>query len=510
MLRVTNKIMTNSTLSNINKNKIDLMDLEEKYQTGKKIQRPSDDPVIAVRALKFRNNITKVAQYYRKNVPDARNWITLTEKALDNITSVCKDLVELSDHGANDVLSTEERMSIMKVIAQYREQVYQEGNADCAGRYVFTGYKTDTSYTYLKNENKKRYTIKEELDAKSLKTQIKTSGGFSLKEYDAGNIDNFSENPQNNEINFIRLSYKNLDKSNDDFPKLTYLPADADPDSEPEEIEIISEDDNGEKFTSTNPKAYEKPESGVRFIADTGELILSDEAYETLKTSKSFNVEYNKTNFVKGDVRPEHYFDCDTVELDAENNPIDGSEIHYTKEDQDIEYELSFNQRLQINTQAKDSIDLGLGRELDGILSSIEAVNIVENKIEDVKKRIRSTTDSEEIKKLNLLKTNMETELTLKNKVMQDRFAKAIDSIKKSQDIVDKSLADLGSRDARLELTKTRLTDQESDFKELMSNNENADIVETIVNFNAQEVVYNASLAAASKVIQNTLLDFLR
>lgn len=510
MLRVTNQIMTENTLSNININKRNLMNIEEKYQTGKKIQRPSDDPVIAVRALKFRNNLAKADQYLNKNVSDSKNWILLTEKSLDNMTEICTNLVKLSEHGANDFLSVEERASIMKVLNQYKEQFYQEGNADCAGRYVFTGYKTDTSYTFLKNQTNKKYTIKENLDAKAIRTNLKTSGGFSLKDFDEGNTDNFSENPVNSDINYIRLSYKNLDKASDDFPKLSYIPADADEDAEPETADIVSENSNGEKLLSSDPKAYEKPESGAKFIADTGELILSDEAYENLKNAKSFNVEYNKTDFVKGDVRPEHYFDCTTVDLDKDGNPIENSEINYTKEDQDIEYEVSFNQRLQINTQAKDAISLDVGRELDGILASIEDVNLVENKIKDVEKRIRDTTDEEAIKNLNLLKNNLETELTLKNKVMQDRFAKSINNIKDSQDIANKALADLGSRDARLELTKTRLTDQESDFKELMSNNENANIVDTIVNFNAQEAVYNASLAAASRVIQNTLLDFLR
>ena len=43
-----------------------------------------------------------------------------------------------------------------------------------------------------------------------------------------------------------------------------------------------------------------------------------------------------------------------------------------------------------------------------------------------------------------------------------------------------------------------------------MSNNENADLTETVINFNAQKVIYNASLQAGAKVVQNSLLDFLR
>ena len=90
------------------------------------------------------------------------------------------------------------------------------------------------------------------------------------------------------------------------------------------------------------------------------------------------------------------------------------------------------------------------------------------------------------------------------------RFSKALDSIRGYQDVVNKSIADLGSRDARLKLTEERLSGQNDDFTDLMSNNENADLTETIINFNAQNVIYNASLQAGAKVVQNTLLDFLR
>ena len=104
----------------------------------------------------------------------------------------------------------------------------------------------------------------------------------------------------------------------------------------------------------------------------------------------------------------------------------------------------------------------------------------------------------------------MTTEFKLKEKVMQESFSKALDNIRGFQDTVNKAIADLGSRGARLNLTEERLSGQTDDFTDLMSNNENADLTETIINFNAQNVIYNASLQAGAKVVQNTLLDFLR
>lgn len=508
MMRVTNQIMTNNTLANINTNKVNLMNIEEQYQTGKKIQRPSDDPIIAVRALKLRNNLTEIKQYFKKNVPDARSWMQTTESALKQITDMCTVLHSHANQGANGTLTAEDRMSIMKTMSQYRQQIYQEGDANYAGRYVFTGYKTDTSFTYLNDDKSKQYTITEDLGKTAIKTRLSTIGGYSVNDYEPGGTNDFSEHAVNKEVPYLRLAYKKLDGAAGDFPKLNF----TDTDDNEGSIDINSTDDEGNELTSKSPDAYEKPETGAKYLADTGEIILSDEAAEQLRSAKNFNVEYNKTEFSKGDVRPEHYFNCKAVPLDEDGNPVEDEEkiINYKKEDQDIEYEVGFNQRLQVNTQAKDAITHDLGRELDGILSSIEDVNEVGNKLKEVEKLIANTTDAKDLESLKELKVQMTTEFKLKEKVMQESFSKGINNIKDFQDVINKAIADLGSRGARLNLTEERLSGQTDDFTDLMSNNENADLTETVINFNAQKVIYNASLQAGAKVVQNSLLDFLR
>ena len=50
-MRVTNQMMTNSALLQVNKNMNNMSKLEQQYNSQKKIQLPSDDPIIAVRAL---------------------------------------------------------------------------------------------------------------------------------------------------------------------------------------------------------------------------------------------------------------------------------------------------------------------------------------------------------------------------------------------------------------------------------------------------------------------------
>jgi flagellar hook-associated protein 3 FlgL len=53
------------------------------------------------------------------------------------------------------------------------------------------------------------------------------------------------------------------------------------------------------------------------------------------------------------------------------------------------------------------------------------------------------------------------------------------------------------------------MQDQEDTFTDLMSTNEDADLADTIINLTSANNVYQASLNAASKVVKNTLMDFI-
>ena len=77
-MRMTNKIMRNNSAYNINQNKILQDKLTNQMTTQSKIVRPSDDPVVAIRALRLRSNVTAVTQYNDRNAKDADQWLTLT------------------------------------------------------------------------------------------------------------------------------------------------------------------------------------------------------------------------------------------------------------------------------------------------------------------------------------------------------------------------------------------------------------------------------------------------
>ena len=111
-MRITNQMMINSTMSNIQVNKNQLNTLDNQLSTQKKINKPSDDPVIAIRALRLRSSLDQVTQYLDKNIPDASSWLDTTEGALDEAYSILQDLYSYCTQGATDSYSSAERDTI--------------------------------------------------------------------------------------------------------------------------------------------------------------------------------------------------------------------------------------------------------------------------------------------------------------------------------------------------------------------------------------------------------------
>mgnify|MGYP000244404471 CR=1 FL=1 len=106
---------------------------------------------------------------------------------------------------------------------------------------------------------------------------------------------------------------------------------------------------------------------------------------------------------------------------------------------------------------------------------------------------------------------------TILDKLVQDIRAGNLDEDSSPLDILDKKMTDLltarstiGAKVNRLELQQNRMESMKISLTGLLSNNEDADMAEVIMNLKMQENVYRASLAAGARIIQPTLIDFLR
>lgn len=474
-MRITNGIMINNSLNNINKNKVLSDKLNTQLATTKKIQRPSEDPIVAIRALRLRSTYSEIEQYLKKNIPDARSWMETTQEAIISINSVLTDISYYCNQGVNGYNTVDERNTLITTLQQLRDQIYADGDADLVDRTIFTGYKTDSTLTFQEDEPETKYTITEEFVMDDVKNTERIYG------LDISNIREVAGSSiYNNQQHVVYLGYKEIDS-----------------------IDSITID--GTEYTVTrrskaDNSVYSTVENNViAYVEETGELLLGENAFNAMAAGGTMTVNYDKTGFVKGDLRPEHYFTC--------TNETKG--VSYTKQDQPISYTINFNQQIRINSQAQDILPHSIARDLDEIINSVVVAVDVQTKIDSLEKRLETETDEETITNINYMLEVLDLELAYAEDNMKNTFSLGISRYKAHQEKLSIEESDIGARLIRLSLNEERLTTQKLNVEDLKSQNEEIEEEEVAVEWAAAEAVYDASLATAAKVVQKSLLDFL-
>lgn len=474
-MRITNGIMINNSLNNINRNKRLSDKLNTQLSTTKKIQRPSEDPIVAIRALRLRSTHNEIEQYLKKNIPDARSWMETTQEAIESINSVLTDISYYCNQGVNGYNTVDERNTLITTLKQLRDQIYSDGDANLVDRTVFTGYKTDSNLTFAEDEPDTLYNITQDFTIDDVMNTNRILG------LDISTIRDVSGSViYNNQHHVVNLGYTEIDSvgsvtiGGQEYPVL--------------------------ERTNTNPAVYMTvPADSVVYVKETGELLLGENAFNAASGGAGISVNYNKTGFDKGELRPEHYFTCTNVTKG----------VNYTKSDQPINYTINFGQTITINTQAQDVLPHAIARDLDEIINSVVTAVDVQTKIASLEKRLETETDEATITSINYMLEVLDLELSYAEDNMKNAFSEGITRYKDHQNKLSIELSDIGARLIRLTLNEERLTTQKLNVEDLKSKNEEIEEEEVAVEWAAAEAVYDASLATSAKIVQKSLLDFL-
>lgn len=511
-MRITNSMISRNSMNNMNANKINVNTLNNQMSSQKKISRPSEDPVVAIRALRLRSNLNELNQYYEKNIPDAESWMEVTEGALSNMKGILTTIRTQCDAGSNDPLTAEDRNSILKNLQSLRKQVYAEGNADYAGRTVFTGYKTNSTLTFLKSDSNIKYNIKEPVSYQNIEEKSYYSNLVTVPTTSAQVTAGVAvtDLPQEAVNNRIRLSYDALGDMN--AGDLKYIAADG------SEVNLntytytdslgATQTVNVNTTTDYNTWAaggYKVADNEVIYLKETGELILGKDVANQMRTDRmQLTVNYTKEGFKEGELRPEHYFDCQNI-TDA------GNVITYTKENQDISYTIAFNQDLVINTQGSDVFNASIGRDVDELTDAVEAAIAAYDKVDKIKSMMEETQYSDTVSQESLKQwlEAAQKEADYADDNMQKLYSQGITKFDNYLSDVVLATTDLGSRADRLALTKSRMSNQQATYEELKSNNEDKELSDIIIEYTSAYTAYQASLQASSKANGQSLLDYL-
>ncbi len=153
MLRVTSNMMNSQLMLNLNRNARSMNNTQLQLATGRKVNRPSDDPVAMTYSLRYRTELTANDQY-KNNVDSALSWLDYNDTMLGQVGDILKRLKELTVQASTSTNPDTALTSIKTEVEQLKEQLIDIGNSKLNGKYIFNGQKYDTKpYDFTKDGN---------------------------------------------------------------------------------------------------------------------------------------------------------------------------------------------------------------------------------------------------------------------------------------------------------------------------------------------------------------------
>ncbi|MDE6905393.1 MAG: flagellar hook-associated protein 3 [Lachnospiraceae bacterium] len=575
-MRVTNNMMINNTTKNINWNKANQTYLNNQMTTQKKILRPSENPVIAIRALRLRSTLSQMNQYYEKNIPDVEAWYKMADTAFYNMNKILTDCQTKCNYGNNTTITADDRKTILESLTALRTQLYSEGNTDNAGRSVFTGYRTNSTLTFMEDDPEESYDITQSFTYNDISEFKYYSGDVKVPQTLQEVLDGIANGSDRTKSPYIsdttetaydriRLAYDGIN----DIASLNYKYGTTDVTFTGGTEEKVAYYDgkirqvnaNGNPLDDTgavindnagNPVVLDDsaivtrtvyqgvdaagaPVAGAAltvydtevnweaamgtkivgdgemvFIKNTGDLVLGSDVSNALKSGRAdIQIDYDKTGFAKGELRPEYYYNC-TCKTDPDH-PVEN--IRYDENGkkvyEDINFNIGVNQSITVNFQADDFFDMSIYQDVTELINATDKAIKAHDKVaklEEMQREAKYVDHQDEIQKW-LDAARKEADYADEN--LGNQLSAGVGKFSKYLKKLNVMYTEIGSRGQQLEMTKNRLENQQLAVEELKSINEDREISDIIIDYTAAYNAYQASLMAASKIEKQTLLNYI-
>ncbi|WFD10041.1 flagellar hook-associated protein FlgL [Tepidibacter hydrothermalis] len=544
-MRVTNSMMVNRMMMNMNRNLSRMGRIYEDYSTGKKIHRPSDDPVLVARSMKLHTDIAENAQF-KKNINDVDSMLDKTETSLTELNSVLLRVRELTVQASNGVLTKEDTINIKAEIDQLKEEITKISNDTYVGRHIYSGYKTDKPYmnengSYNLNMEKQIKTdnlrfpidIKDpnntfEMDIAGLKDEngIKYTGKYQV-ELEAKEYKNIEEIQQELEkqlnssigsegITSIEIkqndplvSRKKEDNALTEEESVSIV---FDKELEASSKDIIQDKVNkafgdGKATVSIASRTVgSKTVSEVTITPVAGEKLDltggKDLVFKSseLNTDSDINIRLMDSNTTIGDEKNNSYFkvDIDNNSLVIENKYMqDDQKFAIRIDNKDLKDQLGLEKLNICESNEKVKYNVGISTDLDVNVRGDQVFGAVVD------------TDNDGIGDKTIMDT-MDDLINNLEKGDTEKISKILDEVDGHRENISRLKSEIGARSNTAETIKNRIDQTEVNFTKLLSQTEDTDLGKASMEFMNLKSVYDASLNVGARIIQQTLVDFIR
>jgi flagellar hook-associated protein 3 FlgL len=176
-MRITQSMLANNSLRHLSDSYLKMGKYQDQLSTGKKITKPSDDPVVAMKGMFYRSDLAGVEQY-KRNLSELHFWLDNSEAGMEQANSALQRIRELVVQGQNGSKTEIDRKAIAAEVGQLKEDLVKTANTQVAGRYIFHG--NDVTHPPVAQEEPPK--VADNLTDPAINNyKIEVSAGVSLK-----------------------------------------------------------------------------------------------------------------------------------------------------------------------------------------------------------------------------------------------------------------------------------------------------------------------------------------
>lgn len=542
-MRITNKMLSNDFLYDMNTNLQNLQTIQKQMTSGKEISKPSDDPFKVSRSMQLTTDINANKQY-NQNILDASNFLQTTDTALDQAENVLQRVRELLVSSGNAGYGSTEMSSIKDEINQKVGELSQILNTNFDGKYIFGGTRGNTkpvdvlnpyisklsavtspagaatgsvsgNYTGGGNPTIKIQIITDGASTPKYGYKVDTGSGFgSITYFSSNGTDptksqdinlgngltfHLEANSSNKITNGTTYSFNVDVQKPSKNTQLIYYSKGGGELAEPIQAQVTQSDLSTWQGAALSFKIDGGSTAQSITIPSTPALTSINDLATSINTVISANSTLNGKLFAKitkddsGNSYLKIYnLSSNSIVLDSSTSSAlssyEGQQVGPPDMDMiksGLNVEISNGIAMKYNVSASDILQFtnttGNSKDLRSILSSI--VNHMDGN--------NSTGTSAD--------SNAKSDLT--NGDLQD-ITDAINNLLSVR-------SEVGAKDNRMDSAKSKNTDETDNMTDILSKTEDIDITEKTMEYATMQTVYMASLQTSAKVLQPTLLDYL-
>lgn len=144
-MRISTQMMYEQNMRGITDSQSRWLSYGEQMSTGKRVNRPSDDPIAASQAIVLSQSQSQNSQFALART-FATQKVSLEDNVLTQVNTAISSLREKLVYASNGTLSDDDRLSLATDIQGIRDQLMNLANTtDGNGRFIFAGYKTESA-----------------------------------------------------------------------------------------------------------------------------------------------------------------------------------------------------------------------------------------------------------------------------------------------------------------------------------------------------------------------------